>query len=173
VSPEFQPPFSPDHEPYNFTENERLFDRISHNRLIEIVNDPQTAVLKAEMNSNSFGEFLFVATKQGVGERIAHITFYGLGYHEHRERWIDKEWSWYESTPSSETDQAELTKEEAIAIITERQVEIAPDLGRQTQSSRGQFYEMLADLTDEDGALTELEDLGDLFDGLDDDAFPF
>ena len=34
---------------------------------------------------------------------------------------------------------------------------------------RGKLYEMLADLTDEDGALTELEDLGELFD--DDDMF--
>lgn len=92
-----------------------------------------------------------------------------LPYHEYRERWIDKEWTWYESTPSSETEREALTPEETIAIITERQAEIAPEVGRQTQSSRGKLYEMLADLTDEDGALSELEDLGELFD--DDDMF--
>ena len=168
MSPEFQPPISPDHEPYGFTEHERLFDRINHSRLIEILKDPQTVILKAEMNSTSFGEFLFVSTKRATGERAAHITFYGLGYHEYRERWIDKEWAWYESTPTSETEQEVLTSEEAVAMITERQAEIAPEVGRQAQSSRGKLYEMLADLTDEDGALTELEDLGDLFD---DDMF--
>lgn len=169
MSPEFQPPISPDHEPYGFTEQERLFDRVSHNRLIEILKDRETAILKAEMNSNTFGEFLFVSTKRGVGDNVAHVTFFGLGFHEYRERWIDKEWSWYESTPSSETDPEELTHEEVLAVITERQAEIAPEVGRQTQSSRGRLYEMLADLTDEDGALTELEDLGELFD--DDDMF--
>jgi hypothetical protein len=169
VSPEFQPPISPDQEPYGFTEHERLFDRISHNRLIEILKDPQTTILKADLDSNTFGEFLFVATQRGAGEKVAHVTFYGLGYHEYRERWIDKEWAWYESTPYSETGQEALTQEQALAIITERQAEIAPELGRQTQSSRGRLYEMLADLTDEDGALSELEDLGDLFD--DDDLF--
>ena len=92
MSPEFQPPIQPDHEPYGFSEHEKLFDLVSHNRLLEILNDPQTSVLKTEMNSNSFGEFLFVATKRGAGEHVAHITFYGLGYHEYRERWIDKEW---------------------------------------------------------------------------------
>ncbi len=168
MSPEFQPPISPDHEPYGFTEHERLFDRISHNRLIEILKDPQTAILKAEMNSNTFGEFLFVSTKRVTGENVAHITFFGLGFHEYRERWVDKEWSWYESTPSLEGDQEALSPDEALAIITERQAEIAPEIGRQAQSSRGRLYEMLADLTDEDGALTELEDLGDVFgdDGL-------
>jgi hypothetical protein len=169
MSPEFQPPNQSENHPFGFTERERLFDRVSHNRLIEILKDPQTAILKTEMNSNTFGEFLFVATKRGVGEHVAHITFYGLGYHEYRERWIDKEWAWYESTPSSETDQESLTQEEALTIITERQAEIASEVGRQTQSSRGRLYEMLADLTDEDGALSELEDLGDMFD---DDMFP-
>jgi hypothetical protein len=168
VSPELQPQSSPDQEPYGFTENERLFDRVTNNRFLAILNDPSTHILKADVSSNSFGEFLFVATKREVGEHVAHITFYGLGYHEYRERWIDKDWSWYESTPSNETDQAELTKEEAIAIITERQAEIATETGQQVQSTRAQLYEMLADLTDEDGALTELEDLSDLFD----DDFP-
>lgn len=119
MSPEFQPPSFPDHEPFGFTENERLFDRVSQIRLLEILKDPQTDILKAEMNSNSFGEFLFISTKRGVGENTSNITFYGLGYHEYRERWFDKEWSWYESTPSSEDEQLRLTSEEAIAVITE------------------------------------------------------
>src|SRR5689334_17056593 len=101
MPPEFEPPIQPDHDPFGFTERERLFDHVIHNRFIEILKDPQTTILKAEMSSNTFGEFLFVATKRRVGEHVAHITFYGLGYHEYRERWIDKEWAWYESTPSS------------------------------------------------------------------------
>ncbi len=173
MSPEFQPQSSPEQEPYGFSENERLFDRVTHNRFLAILNDPQTDILKAEMNSNSFGEFLFVSTRRGAGDTASQITFYGLGYHEYRERWIDKEWAWYESTPSSETDQAKLAKEVAIAIITDRQTEITSEVGRKPQSPRGKLYEMLADLTDEDGALTELEDLGGLFDDFDDDAFPF
>ncbi len=90
-----------------------------------------------------------------------------LPYHEYRERWLDNEWSWYEGTPSAETDQPELIREDVLTLIHERQAEIASEVGRQMQSGRGRLYEMLADLTDEDGALTELEDLDDLWNGDD------
>jgi len=42
-----------------------------------------------------------------------------------------------------------------------------PDAVQPAQSARGRLFEMLADLTDEDGALAELEDLGDAADFLD------
>lgn len=167
MSPERKPNSSHDQEPFSFTDHERLYDRVSHERFLSLLNDPQITIFKATVDSNSFGEFLFIGTRRGEGANISNITFYGLGYHEYRERWIDKEWSWYESTPSG--DEEAIPKEEALTLIAERQAEIASEVGHQNQTSRGKLYEMLADLTDEDGALSELQDLGGLLD--DDDLF--
>jgi hypothetical protein len=169
VSPEFLSPTPPENEPYGFTEREKIFDRISHKRLLAIVTDPQTTILKAEVSSNTFGEFLFVSTKRETPKQPLHITFWGLGFHDYRERWIHDEWYWYEDYPSYQASPPKLTHEAALALINERHAEIASEVGGATQSARGRLYEMLADLTDEDGALTELEDLGDL---LDDEDFP-
>lgn len=57
----------------------------------------------------------------------------------------------------------ELTLEEVNALIQSRQADIEPEMNRTTQTGRGRLYELLADLTDEDGALTEMEDFEDLF----------
>jgi hypothetical protein len=43
---------------------------------------------------------------------------------------------------------------------------IIPDVRPETQTDRGKLFDMLADLTDEDGALAELEDLEHLADWL-------
>jgi hypothetical protein len=51
--------------------------------------------------------------------------------------------------------------EEAEQLLQQRRAEIAPLVGKTTQSGRGKLFEMLADLTDEDGALSEMEDMGD------------
>jgi hypothetical protein len=170
MTPEIESQNFPEHNPFGFTEREKLFDRISHPRLISILENTQTVILKAEVNSNNFGEFLFVSTRRRVGEKPIYVTFWGLGFHEYRERWLDKEWSWYESAGYGDTGEQGLTREDAIARINERKAEIASEAGTQTQSARARLYEMLADFTDEDGALAELEDLGDLLD--DEDFLP-
>jgi len=90
------------------------------------------------------------------------MTFYGLGYHEHRERWITKEWFWYQAEPFSDVLNKNISKKEAQELLKQRMEEIAPDLGQDTQSERGKLFELLADITDEDGALAEMEDLESL-----------
>ena len=62
--------------------------------------------------------------------------------------------------------QERLTREEVERILTERQEEIRPYLNQGTQSKRGRLYELLAEFTDQDGAISELEDLGDEADWL-------
>lgn len=51
--------------------------------------------------------------------------------------------------------------EEAQELLEQRRQEIAPYLSQETQIPRARLYELLADLTDEDGAYSELEDLRD------------
>jgi len=57
-------------------------------------------------------------------------------------------------------------KEEAKEQIRQRLESIIPYRDQSTQSHRGKVFELLADLTDEDGALAEMEDFESLEDWL-------
>jgi hypothetical protein len=161
VTPE-NPQFRPENpNPFGFSEHEQLFDRVSHERFLSLLADVQTQIHRAEVSSNTFGEFLFVTTSRSGGDQPVYITFWGMGYHEGRERWITDQWSWYQNSTYPEALQGSLTPEEAHALIEERQAAIAPSIDRHSQSERGKLFEMLADLTDEDGAWAELDDLED------------
>ena len=155
-------------EIYGLTENEQLFDRISHERFKKIASDLETTVHQIQISANNYGEFLFVATSRTVDDSRYLLTFYGLGFHEYRERWISEEWFWYQGTPYPELDKKRLTKDEVTELISEREQEIASLQGSTVQTKRGQLFDMLADLIDEDGAYNEIEELGDLFDDFDD-----
>jgi len=60
----------------------------------------------------------------------------------------------------------QVTKEEVRERLQQRLEEIGPYASQDTQTKRGKLFEALANLTDDDGALIELEDLGDLADWL-------
>jgi hypothetical protein len=145
--------------PFGFTEHEELWDRVSHERFLSIIESEQTNIHRAEVSSNTFGEFLFVTTSRDEGEKRIYVTFWGMGYHDYRERWIADEWFWTQDDTYPESLLGSLTLDEVQALIEERQAAIEPRVGQETQSRRGQLFEMLADLTDEDGAWAELDDL--------------
>jgi hypothetical protein len=156
------------YEIFGLTEQEQLFWRVDQKRFTEILNDERTIIHKIEPSSNDYGEFLFVtASRPGKQERI-YMTFYGLGYHEYRERWITNEWFWYQAEPYPDLLKSKLSKKEAEEKLQQRLEEIQPDNGKNQQSSRGMMFEILADLTDEDGAKAEMEDMEDLHDWLTD-----
>ncbi|MBN1536889.1 MAG: DUF2958 domain-containing protein [Anaerolineales bacterium] len=164
MSPEQLPQPAPKkpYEIFGFTENESLYWRVSDNRFEEILEDKQTVVHTIQESSNNYGEFLFVtASRPGLQERIC-ITFFGLGYHEYRERWISNEWFWYQSSPTRELLGKKMDKDEAKEILSKRQDFIAPYLSENTQTGRGHLFETLADMTDEDGAMAEMEELDSL-----------
>jgi len=52
-------------------------------------------------------------------------------------------------------------------MLQQRLESISPYVRQETQTGLGRMFEMLADLTDEDGAYIELEDMEDLADWLD------
>lgn len=155
MSKEFPQP----EDAYGLTDREQLFDRVSHKRLEALLADEQTSVHEVKLDTNNFGEFLFISTSRAAGEQRVYITFYGAGFHEYRERWITGEWFWYRANPLSKEEEQTLPKDEVQALIRERQEEIAAYAGQDTQSKRGKLFEMLADLLDEDGAVSELEDM--------------
>lgn len=153
-------------EPFAFTEHERLWERISDGRFKALLDDTRTAIHKVQLDSNSYGEFLFITVSRSEAGTQQALTFYGYGFHEYRERWYTGEWAWYEADPLPRTLDQRLTREEAEGLLQARREEIAPYAHENTQTHRGRLYEMLADLTDEDGAWAELEDLGDAADWL-------
>jgi hypothetical protein len=150
------------YEVFGLTENESLFWRVSQKRFDEILNDQQTIIHSMNDTSNSYGEFLFVTASRPCEQGRIFMTFYGLGYHEYRERWISDEWFWYQASPTPELLSQKIEKDEAKEKLSERLGLISPHLAKNTQSDRGQLLEILADITDEDGAIAEMEDLESL-----------
>ena len=88
------------------------------------------------------------------------MTFYGLGFHQFRERWITKEWFWYQTSSDTVSPADKLSFEEAQEILSERLADISPHLDEDTQTELGRMFEALADMTDDDAALAEMKDLG-------------
>ena len=151
---------------FEFTEREHLYDQLSHARFMELLADEQTTIHAAELSENSYGAFLFVTISRPKADKRTYLTIYGLGYHEYRERWITEVWSWYEAMETPKLQAQRLTREEVEHTLSQRQEEIRPYLNQHAQSKRGLLYEILAEFTDEDGAISELEDLGDDADWL-------
>lgn len=158
----------PHEEGFGFTEGEQLFDRVSNKRFKALMEDERTTIHKVELSSNSYGEFLFVTASRPAGQGRGVVVFWGYGFHEYRERWLIHEWFMYETPTYQETLEQTLSHEEAQELIEQRLKEIAPFLSGTRQSERGRIFEMLADLTDEDGALADLEEMEDWLDSLDD-----
>jgi len=73
--------------------------RIPDEKLKEILANPITSTHEIKSPSNNFGEFVFTTTGQGRGQQCICMTFWGMGYHEYRERWIQKEWFWHQTPP--------------------------------------------------------------------------
>ena len=158
MSIEHQPPRRRSaEEEFGLTERERLWDRVSHKRFMGILDEPGTKVHRIEESLNNYGEYLFVTVSRRGTEKRILMTFWGLGYHEYRERWIVDEWYWYQSMRELESER--VPRETARQMIEERRRTLLAYGQQNTQTRRGQVFEMLADLTDEDGAYTEMEDL--------------
>lgn len=149
-------------EPFNFTDNERLFDRISDTRFEAMMRHEQTIIHEVSLSTNSFGEFLFVTASNTDKSTRTTVTFWGLGFHEPRERWLSEQWSWF---TSQRTFSEQLDKETALTEINKRREDVLGWDNHEQPSKRAQLYALLADLTDEDGALSELDDLGEFFEG--------
>lgn len=144
---------------FTFTEREQLYDCVSHERFMALVVQPDVDIHEVKEDSNSFGEYLFVTLNCRTEQPKKLYTFWGLGYHEQRERWIVDSWQWYESQQPAEKFPI-IPKEVAYAWIKEREVFVRSQATSTKPSRRSQMYDLLADLTDEDGAQSELEDLG-------------
>lgn len=151
---------------YGLTQNEQLFDRVSDVRFRDIISQVETLVHEMQVSANNWGVFLFVSTSRELENERHRLTFWGLGFHELRERWITEEWFWYRGHPSAEREENVLSDKEVQDQLNARLAEIPAQATTQPQSRRGQLFEMLADLTDDDEAWAELDDLDDTLSDL-------
>ena len=148
------------YEQFGITQDEVSRWCVSDGKLTEILTNPNTTIHEIKASSNNYGEFLFLTTSRGVGQQRTCMTFWGLGYHEYRERWIHQEWFWHQ-TPAELVDPLVIiNQEDATTKLEHRRKEIAPDYDNDTQTEQGKLFEALADMTDDDAALAEMQDLG-------------
>lgn len=156
-------------EIFGFTEREQLYYRVSDVRFRAFIDDEQTRVNFIREDGNNYGEFLFVTVSRTINNQTASVSFFGLGFHDHRERWLTEEWFWYENHPASAVLRQTLDKDEAKALIQKRRDQIYPYVTDAQQSARAKLFETIADFTDDDAAYSELGDLGEFADWLSDD----
>ena len=128
------------YEEYGLNEKEALYWRVGKERFEELINDDRTLIHEINASSNSFGEFLFVTTSRPGEKGRIYMTFYGLGFHDHRERWITEEWYWYQATPYPDLLRKKLEKEEAQELIDQRKEEIKSYVSEDTQTNRGKLF---------------------------------
>lgn len=145
------------YELFGLTEEEANRFRVTDERLKQILADPNTTTHAVKTSTNGFGEFLFVTTSRGVNQQVICMTFYGLGYHEHRERWIKDEWFWYQTQESLVDTQTKMSGEDVSEKIKQRLEKISPHFDEKLQSLRGKVFEYFADLSDDDAALADME----------------
>ena len=154
---------------FDFSDNERLYYRVTDERFMALLANERSTVHRIEPSYNSYGEFLFVTLSQAGGQTLQPVTFYSLGFHEYRERWIYQNWFWYQANANPAILRRKIAKEEAEEIIQQRRDEIAAYVSQSRQSERGRLFELLAELTDDDGAIAELDDLEALLGDFDGD----
>ena len=148
------------YEQFGITQDEVSRWRVSDGKLTEILTNPNTTIHEIKVSSNNYGEFIFMTTSTGVGLQRTCMTFWGLGYHEYRERWIHQEWFWHQTPAESVDPQYKISQEDAFANLEQRRMEISPQFDEYTQTEQGRMFEALADMTDDDAALAEMQDLG-------------
>ena len=162
---------------FAFSESELLSGQITHARFMRLLNEPSTSVLATQETTNSYGEFLFVTVagdapsaapavpaepeqpKQCEQLNRFVITCWGLGFHDARECWLTDLWRWHEAQFVAD-DAPALDKAACLRQIEARLKECQAEAAQApAPSSRAQAFTFFAELGDEDGALTELEDL--------------
>lgn len=145
--------------PFGLTENEMLFDRVTSKRLKEIVNNKKYRLTHNKRDSNNYGEFRFITLTDGVNA----ITFYGNGFHEMRDCYYTKTWFFYISTVSDWNrdhykPMEDSHKNHAIRIVEFEAEDLEEEARKHHQSKEGKIFTCVANLTDDDAAMSMLED---------------
>ena len=162
-------------EVYGFTQQEQLHYWVRDERFQEILNDEQTTIHVVAEGSLDLGEFLHITVSRQAAQRRVSLTFYGLGFHEYRERWFTDEWHWYETDPEAPVVEQTVPKERAEEMMEQRLQRIGSNVEPNTQTERGRLFEEVVNLMNEEDTVARPEDpdalirsflAGQLIDGM-------
>ena len=127
--------------------------KLTTENVIKLI-DMADRVVGCKRDYNSYGEFRFI-TLEFSGNLY---TLWGLGYHEYRDSYKVKFWSYYDST----LDKPQSLDKEGVKEIIRKEYEEYKEYAKEhKQSDRGKLFSIVAALTDEDGAMSFIEDLDD------------
>ena len=136
--------YDPDNEITVFNENEKLYDRVTHIKLLDLIKHHK--VISCNIDSNSFGEFLFIE----LLIQNSSITFYSLGYHDLRDEYLLNHWHFY--TGNSYNSSKHLNKKNVLKLINDRFAKISNLNFNHKRSKRGYQFSEIADIFGDDTA---------------------
>lgn len=151
---------------FGLSDTEKLNYQLADERFRALLNDDTTHVHRILMDANSFGEYLFVTLSCEVAGQHYGLTVYGLGYHHRREQWITDMWYWHEHHRLDALFQNNLSKTFVLEQLAARRELVAAQKTSQKTSEDALLFRLLANLTDDDGAATDIDDMGWYFLGL-------
>jgi hypothetical protein len=70
----------PSPDGFDFTENEKLFSRVNDARFQEMVFDDKTIIHTSRIDSNNYGEFVFITVSRPNVKGMDTICFWGNGF---------------------------------------------------------------------------------------------
>lgn len=140
------------------TDKEHLWDKISYDRMKELLNDPKIVVLDYSIDYNSYGEFFFITLKHKDDDE-KYFTFFGLGLHEGRNRWMD-EFTFYTMYKNDYTKYPMPSKAETMISLNDWEGEFKRQRKNYIErygNKPNRLYEEIADMSDDDFAMSQLD----------------
>lgn len=138
-----------------FTEHERLFNTVTNERLKEFLD--KYPIIGADVDENSYGEFLFITFELPSSDHNSIFTFWSLGVHEYRQQIFDEScWRVHSGirtsrcVPSGER----IPKDKVIKLIQSRKKYLKKLVVRPDRES--EIFRALADMSDDDYALSNI-----------------
>jgi hypothetical protein len=108
---------------------ESLYDFVGHQHFLELIQAEAIIVHRAEVSSNNYGEFLVVIANRSQANRQEVVGFWGLWFHDRRDRYLLDDWHWYVlSLPVKEDEY--IGKAEVLEQATSRHLNLGSKMSR-------------------------------------------
>ncbi len=147
------------YEVLGLTETEQRSGLISDAKFQEIIKAQDVLIHEVKESFNHYGTFLFVTISRSGRNGRVFATFYGLGFHKNRERWIKDEWFWYQNIGNSDMQNTRITPDKFKKQLQEHKEKTEDMVKPDTQTQRGQLFELIANFSDDDAALAYMSEI--------------
>lgn len=147
------------YEMLGLTEAEQRSGRISDTKFQEIIKAQDVLIHEVKESFNHYGTFLFITISRPGRNGRVFATFYGLGFHKNRERWIKDEWFWYQNIGNTGIQNTRVTQDEFEKELQEYREKTEAAIKPDTQTQRGKLFELIANFADDDYALAYMSEI--------------